>query len=77
MRAAMPLVAQCRVSVSEAPRASGGVRSGEGQSPFRAALPYGATNQTQNGMVTIAAICSVVVIAAISGASPPIARAIT
>lgn len=77
MRAAMPLVAQCRVSAFRGPTASGGVRSGEGQSPFRAALPYGATNQTQNGMVTIAAMCSVVVIAAISGASPPIARAIT
>ena len=52
----------------------------QGRDAWRGPRPladYGATSQTQNGSVAIAAICSVVVSAAINGASPPMARAMT
>ena len=38
---------------------------------------YQRSSVIQNGSVTTASICSMVVMAAISGASPPMARAIT
>ena len=48
-----------------------------GEVPFPPTFSHGATSTTQSGSVMIEAMCSVVVIAAISGASPPIARAMT